>query len=131
MKTYIFLDIEDKKRIIKLAQSKQLSFSTTCGIIIRQLYVVNDWHEKERNNYIHKGENQICIKIRDMQGLTASIATNCIYQYLHEEVCKFNIKAIKRQIQSEMDKTIDHNANKNLEIRIAYRIQQRKLGKWQ
>lgn len=124
MVTYLFIDIQDKKKLQYLAQKKQLSLSTCCGIIIRHLYVVNDWHNYERNNYIHKGDTQTCIKIRDIQGLTASIATNCIYQFLHEKELnlKFNMKEIKRQIQSEMDKTYDVNANKNLRIRIEWHL---------
>lgn len=127
MKTYIFLSKEDKFRIQKLADAKSLSFSTCCGIIIRHLKVLNTWKEFDKNNYIKKGDIKTCISIKNinhiLDDLTSSIATNCIYQYLHEESCNYNIKQVKKAIQSEMDKTKDYNQYKNLEIRIAYRIQ--------
>lgn len=126
MVTYVFLTKEDKNRIQKLADSKQLSFSTACGIIIRHLKILNDWKDYERNNYINKGNIKTCIKIKNinhiLDNLTSSIATNCIYQYLHEETAKYNIKNVKRAIQSEMDKTIDYNRTKNIEMRIWWRL---------
>ena len=69
----------------------------------------------------------ICVNLRQNDNLTSSIATNCIYQYLHEEICKFNIKAIKKQIQSELDKTEDKNQYKNIETRIAWKLKKGKI----
>lgn len=122
--TYLFLDDEDKARICKLAFAKQLSVSTTANIIIKHLYILFDWNDERSLKYIHKGSNQLCIKIRNEHNynITCANATNCIYAYFHNEILKINWEKVNRKIQSEMDRTLDKNNQKNIEIRITYRI---------
>ena len=125
METYIFLTTEQKKQLTKLANSKQLSLSTTCAIIIKWLHpLVTTWYDK--NKYISKGDRQIHIKIRNTENynINSITATNCVYCYLTKPMIKDKkIKWDHSKIQSELDKTEDKNWNKNIEMRIAYRIQ--------
>lgn len=122
METYIFLSTEDKKRLIKLADAKQLSISTTAGIIINNLYpVVSTWFK----DYIAKGEKQIHIKVKNKNNfdINSLHATNCLYCYFNKPQIKGQkINWNNKNIQSELDKTEDPNRFKNLEIRIAYRL---------
>lgn len=122
--TYLFIDDDDKARICKLAFAKQLSVSTTANIIIKHLYILFDWKDERSFKYIHKGSNQLCIKIRNEHNykITCANATNCIYAYFHNEVLPINWEKVNRKIQSEMDRTLDKNNQKNIEIRITYRI---------
>ena len=128
MDTYLFIDIKTKKALIHLAEVKQLSLSTTAGIIINNLHPVVETFYKD--NYIQKGEKQLHIKVKNKHNykITSITATNCIYCYFNKPV--FNGQKINwnnKYIQSELDRTEDHNRNKNIEIRIAYRL---KAGKF-
>jgi len=127
METYLFLTTQDKKKLIKLADAKQLSISTTAGIIINHLdFLVADMYD----NYISKGEKQIHIKIKQINkhDLTSITATNCIYCYFNKPLYKGQkINWQNNAIQSELDKTEDPNRFKNIEIRIAYRLKKGKL----
>jgi len=129
--TYLFLDDEDKARLCKLAYAKQLSVSTASNIIIKHLYMMFNWQDKRSLEYIKKGSNQLCIKIRNEHNykITCANATNCIYAYFHNEVLPINWDRVNRSIQSEMDKTIDKNNQKNIEIRITWRIR-KEMEKW-
>lgn len=127
MDTYLFLTTKDKKALINLANSKQLSVSTTSAIIIKWLHPLVD---NMYTDYIYKGEKQIHIKIRNENkyNINAMTATNCIYCYLNRP--KYKDKKINWQnkyIQSDLDKTEDPNRDKNREIRIAYRLKKNKL----
>ena len=129
--TYLFLNDDDKARLVKLAFAKQLSVSTTTNIIIKHLYTPFDCLKNKQETYINKGSNQICVKIRNEHryNITCTNATNCIYAYFHNEVLPINWKKINSSIQSEMDKTIDKNNQKNIEIRITWRIR-KEMEKW-
>lgn len=125
MVTYLFLDTQDKKKLVQLAESKQLSVSTTAGIIIRKL------HCFVTEEYIHKGEHQTCIKIKPLYKewkITSSKATNCIYKYFNDKDFKKVMQKTMSQIQSELDKTIDPNRYKNMEIRIQWRMNKGKTN---
>lgn len=122
MITYIYLSNEDKARFKKLATSKQLSISTCTNILIKWLFCTIN-----QNQYYNKGQNKICIKIRNeyKNPVTTISASNCVYAFLHNEVIN-NLsptfwKNIKRKIQSDMDTTFDENWNKNHEMRINYK----------
>lgn len=122
-KTYMYLTKEDKTRLQKLAQSKQLSLSTCADIMFTHLYIAVD-HEK----YYNKGQFKTCIKPRNTikQPINTIIITNVVYAYLHAEALKdfpnkdFYKKAL-RHIQSDMDKTYDANYQKNIIIRELYK----------
>jgi len=123
METYIFLSVKDKKALERLAEVKRLSISTTAGIIINHLYpLVNTWYPLE---YIAKGERMIHIKIRNntKMNINSIHATNCLYCYFNKPLIKGQkINWQNKGIQKELDKTEDPNRNKNMEIRIAYRL---------
>lgn len=126
METYLRISTEDRKRLINIAKAKQLSVSTACAIIIKNYnYIISNWFSKE---YIKKGENLLHIKIRNPAHIKINTltATNSIYAYLHNKEIKLpegtSFETLNRRIQSEMDSTIDPNANKNMEMRIAYRL---------
>lgn len=130
METYIYLSPQDKKALIKLADSKQLSVSTTAGIIINHLApLINLWY----TNYIFKGEKSLHIKIKPAQALdicpiNAMISTNCIYCYFNKPLVKGKkVNWQNKGIQSELDRTEDPNRFKNMEIRIAYRLKKGRL----
>ena len=122
METYIFLSIEDKKKLQYLAQIKQLSLSTCAGIIINNLaIVVNDFYK----TYINKGEKQIHIKVKTKEYtkniINSMVATNCIYCYLHKP--KYNGQKINwcnKTIQAELDRTEDKNADKYIRMKLKY-----------
>lgn len=125
MEKYLFLTPEDKKRLIKLAESKQLSLSTTAGIIINWIAPLVD---NMYTDYIKRGDKMIHIKIRPNEyikqsDLTSMTATNCIYCYFNKPLWKGKkINWQNKYIQSELDRTEDPNRYKNMEIRIAYRL---------
>lgn len=124
METYIFLSIQDKKNLIKLANAKNLSISTTAGIIINNLWPIVT---KCYTEYIKKGERMIHIKVkaRNIEKLTSMDATNCIYCYFNKPQYKGQkINWQHKYIQKELDTTEDPNVNKNMEIRIAYRVRE-------
>lgn len=129
METYIFITTEQKKQLVKLANAKQLSLSTTCAIIIKWLYpIITQWYDPK--SYIKKGEKQIHIKIRNTEkfDITSITATNCIYCYLTKPLVKGEkINWQHKYIQAELDRTEDKNCNKNIEMRIAYRVQKGQL----
>ena len=129
--TYLFLDDADKARLCKLAYAKQLSVSTASNIIIKHLYILFNQTKPTYDKYIHKGSNQLCIKIRNEHNykITCANATNCIYAYFHNDALPINWAKVNSKIQSEMDKTIDKNNQKNIEIRITYRIR-KEMAKW-
>lgn len=126
MEKYLFLTIEDKKRLIKLAEAKQLSLSTTAGIIINWLAPMVDNMYTE---YIKRGDKMIHIKIRPKENikimdLTSMTATNCIYCYFNRPLWKGQkINWQHNAIQSELDRTEDPNRYKNIEMRIKYRLE--------
>ena len=126
MITYIYLNNEDKNRLQKLAQAKQLSLSACVDIIATSF----QWYCETINNYINKGENKIklSIKSKPLWKVNDKLATNCVYAYFHEESLDFiqnpaGIKNLKRKIQSTMDKTFDPNFLKNIIIRTNYKLQ--------
>lgn len=122
METYIYLTTKDKKSLVKLAEAKQLSLSTTAGIIINNLYTIV---ESFYTDYINKGEKRLHIKVKRNKPLTLNgmIATNCIYCYFNRPTYKGKkINWQHKYIQSELDRTEDPNRFKNQEIRIAYRL---------
>lgn len=121
METYIYITTADKKKLLDLANKHRLSLSTTCRIIIDHYY----WLSRT-DQYTYKGEKQVHIKIRNNvgNGLNAMTATNAIGNYLHRDLLpkNVNVKKINTKIANEMANTEDPNANKNIEIRIAWRI---------
>jgi len=126
--TYIQLDLDDKNKLFKLAQKRNLSVSTVADIIIKNLYVCFDWKDEKREKYIYKGKYKICLKLRNenKNHLSKVINTNCIYSYLHNESLKINWNNINRKIQSDLDKAYDPNYMKNLIIRTNYQIMKEK-----
>lgn len=122
METYIYITTEDKKKLLELAKKYQLSLSTACRIIIDH-YI---WLSRT-DKYTYKGEKLVHLKIRNNIGkqLNSMTATNAIGNYLHRELLpkETNVKLINSKIIQEMKNTEDPNANKNLEIRIAWRIE--------
>jgi len=128
MKTYdtnIYLSIEDKVKLTRLANVKQLSLSTLISIIVKHYYVLSN--DNIFNEYLNKGEEQTHIKIRINEGqiITPKVICNAISLYLHPTIKQefteqLNIKRINRLIQSEFDRTIDHSWLKNAIIRAKY-----------
>lgn len=123
MDTYIYITTEDKKRLLELAKKHQLSLSTTCRIIIDHYFYIS-----RCDKYTYKGDKLVHIKIRNTfknPQLNSMTATNAIGNYLHRTLLpkEANVKRINSKIAEEMKNTEDPNANKNMEIRIAWRIQ--------
>lgn len=129
MNTYIFLSTADKKKLQRLADGKRLSLSTTCAIIIKYLHpLIIAWYDPHK--YINKGEKQIHIKIRNDEkyAISAITATNCLYCYFNKPIVNGQqVHWQNKSIQAELDKTEDKNWNKNIEMRIAYRVQKGQL----
>lgn len=122
--TYIFLDVKDKKSLMALAQQHQLSLSTTAAIIIKWYFLpINALYK----DYIHKGTQQVHIKIRNelQHDINCMNVTNCLYCYFNhpQNEVKINWRKLNQQIKKELETTIDRNANKNIEMRIAWRLQ--------
>ncbi len=123
MITYFYLNKQDKSKLNKLAQSKQLSLSTTADIIYKHYY----WLIVQEQKYFKKDNIKTCIKIKNenRNPVNTMFITNALYAYLHNEVIKTHTKEhlnkINRSIQSELDKTFDANFNKNLIIREMYK----------
>lgn len=128
---YIYLSKEDKTKIIKQAQAKQLSLSTYVNIIAKWYNVVNPIFN---GKYYKKGNNRIMIKPRNENNLQDLDLTNLVYLFLHNKALKdinpdaekLNLYGLNKRIQSESDKTLDNNWNLNQVIRTNY-IAQRKL----
>lgn len=127
-KTYLKLTNIDRAKLKKLADSKSLSMSTTANIIIKHLYC---WIKAD--NYIQNPNCIICVKLKNENklDLNTMINSNCIHIYFNtekfaycqnEKVNKKLLESIKKQIQSELDKTYDPNAIKNQIIRATYNI---------
>ena len=123
--TNIYLNIEDKVKLTRLANVKQLSLSTLIAIIVKNYYILSN--DNIFNEYLDKGTEQTHIKIRinEEQIITPMVVCNAITLYLHpntkqEFLQELNIKKINKQIQSEFDKTIDHSWLKNAIIRAKY-----------
>lgn len=123
MITYFYLNKQDKTKLNKLAQSKQLSLSTTADIIYKHYY----WLIIAEEHYYEKDTIKTCIKIKNenKNPVNTMFITNALYAYLHNDVIqshtKEHLNKINRKIQSELDKTFDANFNKNLIIREMYR----------
>lgn len=123
MTTYIYITQDDKNRLSKLAQSKQLSLSACVDIIASKFYFL----VANKEEYIKKGDIKVKLNIKNKATWPVSdkLATNCITAFFHEELNDFpnkdGIKNLKRQIQSQMDKTFDPNFLKNIIIRTNYR----------
>lgn len=124
----IWINQEDKKKLIKIAQSKYLSLSTLINIITKYYYVIAN--EKIYTEYINKGKQQLHIKLRNecKNNLNPMIVSNSVYLYLHNEKIdpRINYKNINKKIQSECDKTTDSNYMLNVVIRATYQINKRK-----
>ena len=123
MITYFYLNKEDKTKLNKMAQKKQLSLSTTANIIYKHYY----WVILPEDHYFHKDATKTCIKIKNenKNPVNTMFITNALYAYLHNDVVKTHSKEhlqkINSKIQSEMDTTFDPNFNKNLVIREMYK----------
>lgn len=123
MITYFYLNKQDKTKLNKLAQSKQLSLSTTADIIYKHYY----WLIVTQDHYYEKDKIKTCIKIKNenKNPVNTMFITNALYAYLHNDVIqshtKEHLNKINRKIQSELDKTFDANFNKNIIIREMYR----------
>ena len=131
MNTYLKINTQDLKKLKALANAKQLSISTTAGIIINHYnYIMSNFYQ---DKYINEGENLIHIKVRAWKGTTINtlIATNSVYSYFHQKDIDLpkglTFTKLNRMIQKEMDTYIDKNVNKNLEMRIQYRLQKGKI----
>ena len=136
MKKYkvIYLDEEDKEKIQKQAQKKQLSLSTYVEIIIYNLQKIMETEKAENlQSYIHKGKKQIYIKPKTNRcyiKVNVSmnvIYTNIIYLFLHQDILKTyldekEIKKSLKNIQSESDKKYDPRFDYNNKIRMEYQL---------
>lgn len=123
IETYIYLNATDKAKLTKTAQNKQLSLSTYINIIVKNY--INLLTEEQHQKYINKGNSKTHIKLRAKEYKANSIEiTNAVYKYLHSKELKeqLNFEKVNRYIQSETDKTIDANFQKNMIIRITYRF---------
>lgn len=129
MITFLKLTEQDKSKLKKLAQTKNLSMSTCANIIAKHLF----FFVSNEQNYYKEGNTQTTIKIRNecnFEYNTMKI-TNCIILYFNHEHLNKNIltktnendfwKHQNKIIQKELDKTIDVNKNLNEEIRAYYR----------
>lgn len=133
--TFLKLTKDDKAKLQKLAHAKELSLSTCANIIAKHLFlfVAND-----DKYYIQTNDTQTTIKIRNECNYEYTVAkiSNCIVLYLHHEYLNTNIFKDKnnieqqinefwyhtnKEIQRDLDKTIDVNKNLNEEIRAYYR----------
>lgn len=125
IETYIYLDQQDKAKLIKTATAKQLSLSSYINIIVKHYIMC----ETNKESYIHKGQFKIHIKLRAKEYNADSLTiTNCVYRFLHnnEFYTEINYKKLNSMIQSECDTTIDPNYLKNMIIRNTYHKEHKK-----
>lgn len=133
--TFLKLTKDDKAKLQKLARAKELSLSTCANIIAKHLFL---FVANEEKYFKQTNETQTTIKIRNECNYEYTVAniSNCIVLYFNHKYLNTNIfkdkKNIEQQIdefwyhtnkeiQKELDKTIDNNKNLNEEIRAYYR----------
>lgn len=129
---YIYLDLQDKTRLLKQATSYQLALTTYCDIIYKHYQFAVP--KKYQKTYIHKGTEKIHINMRLKNLDTANIkdvnVTNAIYLFLNRNkaTVKVNFTNMNKAIQSEAENTIDNTFMQYQILKNMYRLQ-RKVNK--
>lgn len=106
--TYIYLNYDYEKILIKISKQKRLSFSAIVNIIVKHYQFSA---ARYGNKYQKKGMRKIHLKLKDENNYPDLkrdiLATNCIYEWIEKPNKECNYKEVDRKMQSELDTTTD------------------------